>query len=78
MASTEQTPRNFYHIIAQNVQKGDTYAIKFKNDPVVYVGLPVLDFTGEDNQFSFQIMEPADKKGIVSRPIDSIELMKQA
>ena len=77
MSAIEQTPQSFYHVIAHNVQKGDAYAIKFKNDPVVYVGVPVLDLTGEDNQFTFQIMEPEDKKGIVVRAIDSIELMKQ-
>jgi hypothetical protein len=75
MSALEQTPETFYHVIAHNNQKGDTYAIKFKNDPVVYVGVPVLDMTGDDNQFSFSIMQPADKKGIVSRPISSIELM---
>jgi hypothetical protein len=77
MAAIEQTPQNFYHLIAHNVQKGDAYAIKFKNDPVVYVGVPVLDRTGGDNEFTFQIMEPKEKKGVVVRPIDSIELMKE-
>ena len=73
----EQTAKGFYDVLANNVHKGDTFAIRFKNDPVVYVGVPVLDLTAPDDRFTFQILEPADKKALVSRPIDSIDLMNR-
>jgi len=78
MSPIEQTPQSFYHVIAHNVQKGATYAIKFKNDPVVYTGVPALDMAGDDNRFSFQILEPKDKQAVVNRDINAIELMNEA
>jgi protein-tyrosine phosphatase len=71
----EQTTKGFYETLALNVQKGDTFVIRFKNDPTVYVGVPMLDLTAPDERFAFQILEPAAKKGLVSRTIDSIDLM---
>lgn len=38
----EQTTKGFYETLALNVQKGDTLVIRFKNDPTVYVGVPML------------------------------------
>jgi hypothetical protein len=73
----EQTAKGFYDALATNIHKGDTFAIMFKGDPIVYVGVPVLDLTAPDDRFTFQILEPADKKALVSRPIDSIDLMNR-
>ena len=70
-------PESYYETIAQNVQRGDPYIIKFKGDPVVYQGIPVLDFTaGTDGVFSFRVAEPEDKKGVHQRDVQEIEHME--
>lgn len=78
MMEREASTKKYYEMIAQNVHKGDPYSIKFKNDPIRYVGIPVLDLTAkEEDRFSFHIMEPEKNKGIVKKSIGDIESMEQ-
>ena len=78
MTEKEATTRKYYEMIAQNVHKGDPYSIKFKNDPIRYVGIPVLDLTAkEQDAFSFRITEPEKNKGMVKKSIGDIESMEQ-
>jgi hypothetical protein len=76
---TEDTEtKKFYEMIAQNVQKGDPYSIKLKDDPNLYIGVPVLDLTAaEDDYFSFKVLEPKEKKGIMRKAIGDIESLVQ-
>ena len=68
---------SYYETIAQNVQRGDPYIIKFKGDPVVYQGIPVLDFTaGKDGVFTFRVAEPEDRRGVQLRDVQDIEQME--
>jgi hypothetical protein len=69
----------FYEVIAHNTQKGDTFALRFKDDPIRYVGIPVLDSSAsEDDEFNFKIFEPEENKGLVKRSIEEIEWMDKA
>ena len=78
MTDKEARTKKYYEMIAQNVHKGDPYAIKFENDPIRYVGIPVLDLTaGEKDIFSFQILEPEESKGMVKKSVGDIELLEQ-
>lgn len=78
MTEKEDKTKKYYEIIAQNVQKGDPYVIKFKGDPVHYAGIPVLDMTTEkEDIFSFQILEPEKNKGMVKRSTEDIEWIEQ-
>jgi hypothetical protein len=78
MNEKEAKTRKYYEMIAQNVHKGDPYSIKFKNDPIRYVGIPVLDLTAkEEDAFSFHITEPEKNKGMAKKSIGDIESMEQ-
>jgi hypothetical protein len=78
MSEKEDKARKYYEMIAQNVQKGEPYVIKFKNDPVHYSGIPVLDMTSEkEGLFSFQILEPEHNKGMVKKSMEDIESIER-
>jgi len=80
MAMQDPKSGSYYEIISMNAQKGETYAIKFKNDPVVYTGIPVLyhGFTSEgEDTFSLKILEPKERQGIIRRSIQDIELLQE-
>jgi hypothetical protein len=80
MAMQDPNSANYYEIITMNAQKGETYAIKFKNDPTVYVGIPVLyhGFTSGDEEdvFSLKVLEPKERQGILRKSIRDIELLE--
>jgi hypothetical protein len=72
-------PSKLYQMIALNAQKGDPYSVKFKDDPIPYVGVPVLDMTAaEKDRFSFKILEPQDCKGMVEKSIEDIEWIAES
>lgn len=65
----------FQETIAMNKFKGDPYQIKFKNNPIVFVGIPVP--AGEEGKFTFQIQAPQDRKGMVEALVEDIEDMEK-
>jgi hypothetical protein len=65
----------YFQAIAMNSQKGDVFRIKFKEDPVSYIGIPVLSKENE-TRFSLQIYEPEDRKGRIERELEDIEKME--
>ena len=78
MMQREVSAKKYYEMIAHNVHKGDPYSIKFKNDPIRYVGIPVLDLTAkEQDAFSFHITGPEKNKGMIKKSIGDIESMEQ-
>ncbi len=72
--------REYYiKILTQNSLKGDTYYIKFKNDPTFYMGIPMMRanfYSTEDESFTFKVFEPAEKRGVFQRLIDDIEFLE--
>lgn len=62
--------------ITLNAQSGDLYAIKFLDQTLTYVGIPVPS-PADDRKFRFRIIAPAAKEGIAEFDIDAIETMEK-
>jgi hypothetical protein len=74
--SDQDTRRRIREILALNAQKGAPYIVRFRDDPVDYVGIPVLHGeldSSEDDVFSFRVSAPPEKAGMLRRSIDDIE-----
>ncbi len=79
MEEQNQRFKEYYETLTQNALKGETYLIKLKDDPNIYVGIPMLrsNLSREDDEsFMLEIFEPVEKKGVVNRLISDIELLK--
>jgi hypothetical protein len=75
----KQLTQKYTDILSQNSLKGNTYYIKFKNDPTFYLGIPMLrsSFSRHtDNVFTVNIFEPAEKSGISQRLVNEIEFLE--
>lgn len=80
MTNEDQNQRRHFEILSQNTLKGETYFIKFKDDPTTYKGIPMLRANitfGEDSIFTFNILEPSSKKGVSHKSISDIEFLKK-
>ena len=80
MQNKDAKYRKYYEALVQNAQKGETYLLKLKDSPIVYIAIPVLrsTFTTDDeNMFSFRILQPEEHKGVFQRSIDDIELLER-
>lgn len=79
MAANEMSRERIQEVLTLNAQKGDSFVIHFKDDPIAYVGIPFIhtDLTsGEDDVFSFRITSPPEKKGVQRRSVDEIESLE--
>ena len=78
--SEEQNEKKFYETIVENTQRGDLYRLKFKNDNTIYLGIPVICATCEDEnevKFNFKVIEPKGGKDLITEYISEIEYMKR-
>ncbi len=76
---SEQQFKEYYEVLSQNALKGDTYLLKFKDDPNIYVGIPVLraNLSSEDDDaFTLNVLEPVEKKGVYQKSVYDLELLK--
>ncbi|MFP4309420.1 MAG: hypothetical protein ACLFRG_13465 [Desulfococcaceae bacterium] len=73
---SEETTRDYFEAITLNGKKGEPFVIKLKENPTVFVGVPIPD-REDDEQFHLTVMEPPDCKGVVEARIDDIEFMKR-
>jgi hypothetical protein len=65
--------------IVQNAQKGEIYSIKFRNDPIVYKGIPLVSRAmpaGRRGEFEIEIIQPEPAKGIRRANLRQIERME--
>jgi hypothetical protein len=74
----ENSQTRIKEILILNTQKGSPFLLRFKNDPVDYVGMPILhselDSDDDDDEFfSFRISSPPEKKGIQRRKVAEVE-----
>lgn len=79
MENQNQRIQEYYEILSRNALKGETYAIKFRNEPVVYVGIPVLRAnlsTENDTTFSLKVVSPKEKQGVYHKSIEDIEFLR--
>lgn len=76
MSDQETRRRRIRETLTLNAQKGAPYVIRFRDDPVDYVGIPVLHSeldSSDDDVFSFRVSSPPEKAGMLRRSIDDIE-----
>ncbi|MFZ0389351.1 MAG: hypothetical protein WAN36_02745 [Calditrichia bacterium] len=80
MGKQSDKTKEYYTILTQNALKGETYLIKFRNESIIYSGIPVLrsnlNTENEDN-FSFRVTEPREKAGVYTKSIKDIELLEK-
>ena len=67
---------SFYEIIATNARIGDCFEITFKDNPQKFKGIPVPS-REDENKFTFQVQEPASRKGMMEAEIQDIESMQK-
>jgi hypothetical protein len=70
----------YYEILVQNAQKGETYKMKLTTSPVTYLAIPMKNLgtrSGDKNMFSYQVLYPEDQKGLYEGWIDEIELLEK-
>ncbi|MEJ2634544.1 MAG: hypothetical protein P8184_04555 [Calditrichia bacterium] len=80
MAEQDSKIKEYYETLSQNALRGDTYLIKFRDDNIVYEGIPMLrsSLSSEDDEtLTLDVLKPEDKKGIIHRSIRDIELLKE-
>lgn len=70
----------YYELFYNNVHKGESYKIKFKNDGVEYIGIPMAGpavMTGDESIFLFDITEPVEKKGVFKKLFRMIDYIQK-
>ena len=67
-----------YETMIQNAQGGDSYLIRFKYDPIEYLGIPIVNISlASENEFTFRVLEPKECAGIFVRCVEDIESFKK-
>jgi hypothetical protein len=76
MIDKEHSQSRIREVLTLNKQQGRPYRVRFKNDPVDYVGIPIPHSglgSSDDSVFSFRISSPPQKKGLQQRTMTEIE-----
>jgi len=72
--------RSYYETLVQNAQKGASYYLKLKNDPVTYTAIPLIEATGakrKEGMFIYRVLEPEEHKGTYDKPVPDIEMLER-
>jgi hypothetical protein len=78
MEDRENKIQEYYEILVNNHEKGETYTIKFRDNPVIYKGIPMIPRVQDDeNIFKFKIVSPPKYKGIKEMSINEIEKLEK-
>lgn len=79
MENTEQYKQEFYEILVNNHEKGETYSIKFRDNPQIYTGIPMIPrFHGDDEEkVVIKILTPEKSKGVIEGSVDDIEVLEK-
>ena len=73
-------PNKFYEIFSMNALKGEQYYLKFRDDPTIYVGIPLLRSRfahSNPETFTVQILLPGSRKGIYQKRFDTLEYIEK-
>ncbi|MFW5760099.1 MAG: hypothetical protein ACOCXH_03860 [Cyclobacteriaceae bacterium] len=80
MEQNDQKLREYYETLVQNLQKGETYTIKLKNNPVIFTGIPMIPYKFEnddENKFVLKVLKPDKYKGVREMILDDIEILEK-
>jgi hypothetical protein len=71
--------QDIFETFVQNVQKGDIYRVKFKDDPTYYTGIPMIPGSYQEDVLTFilKVLEPEKIKGIHEKSITEIEILEK-
>lgn len=70
---------DYYEELVQNVQKGEMYSVKMKDDPVVYLAIPLIPGRLQNNnplRFLLNVVAPEEQKGVYEFLVDDIEYLE--
>lgn len=80
MGNIIKNPEDYYETLIQNVQKGEMYSIKFKDDPEIYTGIPFIRYKSAMNYsplFIFKVLSPDYCEGVYERAVSEIETLER-
>ena len=69
-----------YEKLVQNVQKGEIYTIKLKNDPQIYAAIPMIPPRFQNNnpqKFVLKILAPKEQNGVHELLLEEIEMLEK-
>ncbi len=70
----------YFEKLVQNVQKGEFYSVKLKNDPQVYMAIPMIPARYQNDEparFLLKVIAPEKNKGVFEYNIDEIEWLEK-
>ena len=70
----------YYEELVQNVQKGEIYSVKIKDDPQVYSAIPMIPYHlqgGDHNKFVLKIIHPKQYEGVHEQLLENIEKLER-
>jgi len=70
----------YYEILVQNVQKGELYTIKLKDDPQIYISIPMIPGRYQNShpiKFLMNVVVPEEKQGEHEYSLDDIEYIER-
>lgn len=71
---------DYFEQLVQNVQKGEMYLVKMKNDLVVYSGIPMIPGRYQNNNprsFMMNVLSPEEKKGVRDFLLGDVEFIER-
>ena len=71
---------DYFEKLVENVQKGEIYEVKLKNDSRIYQGIPIIPGryqNGNPQKFILQVVAPEADKGIYEHLLEDIELLER-
>lgn len=74
-----EKPKDYYQLFSANAYKGESYIIKFKNNPIIFTGIPIIreGVAGSSNTFQFRITGPGQTKGVFQKQLNEIDYVKE-
>ncbi len=76
MQAEKISKESIFEAISMNRQSGNTYTLKMKNNPSVYIGIPVIS-EEDSRKYSLSILEPKEAIGVFEGYIDDIEFLEK-
>ena len=78
MENNDEKIKEYYEILVNNHEKGETYSIKFRDNPQVFTGIPMIPrFQDDYSKFVFKIASPEKYKGIKEMDVSEIEKLEK-
>ena len=70
----------YYEQLVQNVQKGEVYSVKMRDDPRVYLSIPMIPGRLQNSDpaiFLLKVIAPDDRQGVYEFLLEDIEYLER-